>query len=144
MHMHHAEPDICVCTALRKASRALTRLYDDAFAQHGLTTTQFALMRNLAREGELALSALASRLVMDRTTLYRALGPLERQGWIEVYDADKGHKRLARVTDLGRARISEAETTWRRMQTEVFDRLGVEAWRDLIATSDRVVALAKG
>jgi DNA-binding MarR family transcriptional regulator len=143
MHMHHEALDICVCTALRKASRALTRLYDDALAPHGLTTTQFALMRVLAREGELVLSTLASRLVMDRTTLYRAVGPLERQGWIEVHDADRGRKRLALITNLGRARIGEAETAWRQIQAEVFDRLGAEAWRDLTATSDRVVALAK-
>ena len=30
MHMHQELP--CACTALRKASRAMTRLYDDALA----------------------------------------------------------------------------------------------------------------
>ena len=39
----------CVCGRLRRASRALTQLYDDLMAPCGLRVTQFSLLRTLAR-----------------------------------------------------------------------------------------------
>jgi len=77
MHMHHdllAGP--CACTALRKAGRAVSRAYDEALAAHGMSTAQFAILRHVARGAPLALSRLAEQLVMDRTSLYRAVAPL--------------------------------------------------------------------
>ncbi len=38
----------CVCTTVRKADRALNRLYDQALQPSGLLTTQYALLSTLA------------------------------------------------------------------------------------------------
>ena len=76
MHMHQSST--CACTALRKASRAVGRLYDEMLADSGLTTAQFAILRHLARAESLPLSRLADHLVMDRTSLYRGLTPMLR------------------------------------------------------------------
>ena len=86
MHMHHEHPvaATCACTALRKASRAVTRLYDEALDNSGMTIVQFSILRNLEREGPRPLMQLADLMVMERTTLYRALVPLEHAGWITI------------------------------------------------------------
>jgi hypothetical protein len=68
MHMHQR---LCVCTTMRRATRALTRAYDEALAPFGITVQQFAILRDIQRAP--SLPRLAEGLVMDRTSLYRAL-----------------------------------------------------------------------
>jgi len=41
----------CYCTKFRRASNALTRIYDAALRPVGLRITQFSLLRSLARLG---------------------------------------------------------------------------------------------
>lgn len=65
---------------MRRATRALTRAYDEALAPFGITVQQFAILRDIQRAGTIPLPRLAEGLVMDRTSLYRALPPLEREG----------------------------------------------------------------
>jgi DNA-binding MarR family transcriptional regulator len=144
MHMHQATPSACACTALRKASRALTRLYDARLSSHGVTATQFALLRTIGRAGEAPLSALGDQLVMDRTTLYRALAPMERQGWIETRRADHGRARLARLTPGGEALALAAAPAWEAAQTEVAESLGARGVAGLVALSAEVVEAMKG
>ncbi len=142
MHMHDANSSGCACTALRKASRAITRLYDAGLVAHGLTISQFALLRHIARAGEIGLSRLAEAMVMDRTTLYRLLRPVEAAGWVETRAEAKGKTRLARLTAEGKAVIARAEADWQACQDEVRRRLGEPVWADLHAASLAVQALA--
>ena len=102
----------CACTSLRKAARAVSRLYDEAMVGSGLTTTQLAILRSLNRTGTTPLSRLADSLVMDRTSLYRALPPLLGQGLMTVRDADKGRSKLADLTDAGREALAIAAPSW--------------------------------
>lgn len=137
----------CVCTALRKASRAVTRVYDDRLASSGLTTTQFAVLRNLAREGDLPLSRLADLLVMDRTSLYRTLAPIERQGWIATSAGEQGRARQAALTPAGRDKMEAATAAWEACQSEIVGAIGPDQWealegqlRALVDTSRRKTA----
>ena len=85
MYMHHESlSGPCACTTLRKAARAVGRVYDEALAGKGMTTAQFAILRHVWRGGSVPLSRLADSLVMDRTSLYRALAPVEAKGWVAV------------------------------------------------------------
>ena len=45
-------PALCFCNALRQASRAVSRLYDEELRGVGLRTTQYSLLRQLSRSGE--------------------------------------------------------------------------------------------
>lgn len=121
----------CACTALRKATRAVGRLYDEMLADSGLTTAQFSILRHLARAESLPLSRLADHLVMDRTTLYRALTPLLREGWVAVEASGRGKAKLARLTDSGRAAMLRAEPGWERAQERLIGAFGAEAWMAL-------------
>src|SRR5262245_56995746 len=42
----------CLCNALRQATRAVSRLYDDDLRGVGLRTTQYSLLRRLSQTGE--------------------------------------------------------------------------------------------
>ena len=133
----------CACTALRKASRAVTRLYDAALADAGLTTTQFAILRNLARaeNAALPLSQLASILVMDRTSLYRTLTPMERGGWVVVVEGE-GRSKIATLTDAGHSVMAAGDAGWEAAQSRVGAVLAPGEWEAMLATLARLQQVA--
>jgi DNA-binding MarR family transcriptional regulator len=73
----------CTCGELRKAARAITLLYDNAFKSSGLLSTQFNVLQAIYNIHSMGISDIANKLGMDRTTLTRNLSVLERQGFIE-------------------------------------------------------------
>jgi DNA-binding MarR family transcriptional regulator len=120
------EQSDCNGTAMRKASRRLTQLYDTALEPCGLRSTQFAILAELERApGEPPTMAdLARALVMDRSALGHNLRPLERDGLIvlEASEADR-RRRHVMLTAAGRAKFREARRLWQAAQNrfqEVF------------------------
>jgi DNA-binding MarR family transcriptional regulator len=107
----------CNCTALRKATRRVSQLYDAALEPCGLRTTQRAILNHIARAGTPPLGELAEALVMDRGALTHNLKPLERDGLvkIEIDPQDRRNRRIA-LTASGRARLAESEALWQRAQ----------------------------
>ena len=74
-------PDlVCMCETVRRASRALTQLYDETLRPLGLRATQFTILQVLSRTGELSQGELGQILAMDSTTLTRTLRILRRAG----------------------------------------------------------------
>jgi DNA-binding MarR family transcriptional regulator len=68
MHQSTLATDLpCACTTMRKATRALSRLYDDTLAPLGVTVAQFGVLKAIWRDPGLELSRLADEMVMDRT-----------------------------------------------------------------------------
>lgn len=142
MHMHHdsgsAVDPRCICTALRKASRAVTRAYDEAMEGTGMTIAQFSILRHLGRHGDMPLSRLADLLVMDRTTLYRALGPIERHGWVAIAQGP-GRAKVAALTAAGREAMANATGAWERAQSALLERIGGTQWREMALGLDGLV-----
>lgn len=132
----------CACTSLRKAARAVSRVYDDALSGTGMTIAQFSVLRHIARGGEMPLSRLAEALVMDRTSLYRAIAPLERQGWIEVASAARGRARIASLTEAGSAAMEGATGPWRAAQERLIGAFGATEWTRLETLLRGVVDVA--
>ena len=107
----------CNCTALRKASRRVSQLYDEALAACGLRVTQLAILNQILRMGMPAMGELAQALVMDRGALAHNVKPLERDGLIEtVTDPADRRNRLIALTRAGRRKIVESERSWARAQ----------------------------
>jgi DNA-binding MarR family transcriptional regulator len=141
MYMHNTNRQACACMALRKASRALTRLYDDQLSPRDMTTTQFAILGTLDRRGDLPLTELATLLVMDRTTLYRTIEPVERRGWVSI-GPGPGRSKIARLTDEGRAVLRSGREDWAVAQERVLGNLPQEEWDGLLRTLNRLIEAA--
>ncbi|MBO6783522.1 MAG: winged helix-turn-helix transcriptional regulator, partial [Alphaproteobacteria bacterium] len=92
----------------------------------GLKVTQFSILRILANEGEANMTALAERMALERTTLTRNLGPLERDGFVEVVTGEDPRSRVARITSNGRRALADAEVYWQDTQRHVIGSLGPE------------------
>ena len=131
----------CVCARLRRASRALTRLYDDALASAGLTVTQFSILRNSQRLDGPTLNELAAQTGHERSALWRTLQPLARQGLIEFSAGKDERTRRVRVTAAGADLIEQATPLWRSSQEKVHLRLGEERRRALIGLLREVESL---
>jgi DNA-binding MarR family transcriptional regulator len=131
----------CACGRLRRATRALTQLYDDAMAPSGLRVTQFSLLRTLAREGRSRITDLATATLIDRTALSRNLDPLVERRLVEIVPGRDARTREVALTRAGRAAIRAAEPHWRRVQAEVASALGAERLDALIATLATIESL---
>lgn len=114
---------ICNATALRKASRRVSALYDEALKECGLKTTQFAILAELGRRGAKAptMRELADALVMDRSGLGHTLRPLERDAYLE-FRAGEADRRVRHVvlTRKGNDVLARGRALWKRAQ-ERFD-----------------------
>ncbi len=122
----------CTCLNLRKASRAVTQFYDEAFKPVGLRATQFSLLALVANRGPAGMKELAKLLVMDRTTLTRNLRPLIDQGFLEVIECDDRRQRPIAITSRGLNRLAQALPLWREAQNRVVANLGRESWVGLL------------
>jgi DNA-binding MarR family transcriptional regulator len=108
----------CNCLAVRQAARHVTQFYDQFLAPTGLRTTQFSILAKLRRKGPMTINALATDLVVDRTTLGRTIRPLERDGLIAVVKGslDRRSKEL-HLTEAGAERFRAAVKAWAEAQT---------------------------
>jgi DNA-binding MarR family transcriptional regulator len=126
----------CNCTALRKATRRISQLYDDALAPSGLKTTQRAILAQLGRSEPVTVGDLAAALVMDAGALAHTLKPLERDRLVAIaIDPDDRRNRLISLTRQGRAKLAETDALWAKAQTGFeagFGRVKSEALREAL------------
>jgi DNA-binding MarR family transcriptional regulator len=114
----HKPKSVCNCTALRKATRRVSQLYDSALEPCGLRTTQRAILNHIARaETPPALGELAEALVMDRGALTHTLKPLQRDGLVEIRaDPEDRRNRLVALTGPGRKKLEQSMPLWNNAQ----------------------------
>src|SRR5581483_8676479 len=133
----------CAAGTLRRATRSITRVYDNRLARAGLTTTQFSILRAIDKHGKpVALSELADELVFERTSLYRALVPLGREGLIAI-TAGRGRVKRVELTPRGARRVAEAEPHWAAAQEAFLAKFGRSAWNTLAAQLVEIVDIAR-
>ena len=127
--------------ALRQASRAVSRLYDEELRAVGLRTTQYSLLCVLARAGEVRQSDLSRLISLDETTLTRNLRPLLDARWIAVHSGDDRREKLVAITKAGAAKLAEARPAWERAQKRMRALLPKGTWQRLLAVLPEVVSL---
>jgi len=132
----------CNNLALRQAARHVSQIYDRHMAQVGLRGTQYSILSKLNRAGPLSLGKLAETMVMERTALSRAIGPLERDGLVSVGAGPDGRTRSVALTAVGEARFKAALVQWRRAQKEFETAFGANEAETLRSTLRRVIASA--
>jgi DNA-binding MarR family transcriptional regulator len=134
----------CAAGTLRRASRSLTRLYDAHLARVGLTTMQFSILRMVQRRaGRIALADLADDLAFERTSLYRALRPLQRAGLVSIRPCADRRAREAVLTSRATRRIAAAMPHWAAAQRLVLSRLGAAEWSDLAGRIGHLTSIAR-
>jgi DNA-binding MarR family transcriptional regulator len=132
--------DRCNCLAVRQAARRVTQLYDTHLGPLGLRATQYSVLSHLRTLGPLSINALAAEMVMDRTTLGRAVRPLQRDGLVSVGPGQDGRTRVLTLSAAGHAKYDVARPAWRAAQDAFETAYGRDAAAEMRGTMHAVVA----
>lgn len=136
-----SEFEQCLNLELRKANRVLSQLYDSYLQACGLKTSQFSILRAIRFLKKTTNSELQEVLVLDQTSLSRALKPLMRDGLIEANPGTDRRQKELSLTAKGQALYKEAKAHWNKAQEYVSKTLGDESKERLLAMSQSVVSL---
>src|SRR5712692_1359752 len=132
----------CACQNLRRATRLVTRIYDQELRKAGIEITQFGLLTALAIVGEANQKALSAGFAMDSTTLTRTLAVLRKQGWIQVRLGKDRRERVFRLTPAGKHQIADAQPHWEAAEHRLRKTLGPAVWKQMHATVAQVTNAA--
>ena len=131
--------DNCGTFNLRKASRAVTQMYDDILAPTGFRSTQIVVLIALACKRDVSLATLARTLVVSPSTLSRNLRPLERDGFIEIVSKGKRQKSV-QLTEAGELALQEAMPYLSKADEKFTNMVGMDQWQTLNKELARTVS----
>ncbi len=131
----------CLNLELRKANRVLSQIYDSYLSPIGLKTSQFSILRAIRFLKQTTNRDLQDVLVLDQTSLSRALKPLIRDGYVAVSAGIDRRQKQLQLSDSGKQLFRKAEPLWGAAQAHVSSRLGGEGKIALLQVSEAVVGL---
>jgi DNA-binding MarR family transcriptional regulator len=115
----------CNCFATRRAARYITRLYERHLSGAQLTSAQFSILALLDERGSETMNGLAKLLLMDRTTLLRALKPLQRGALLNARPSTDDARQLTlSLSPAGRRKLQHAVSLWQDAQREFEAQVG--------------------
>jgi DNA-binding MarR family transcriptional regulator len=115
----------CNCFASRKAARLITKMYEDHLSRVDLTSTQFSILVYVDEAKAASMKDLVEAMAMERTSVIRALQPLERDGFVAIGPHERDARRnVVRLTDAGRAKLAEAMPLWQAAQAAFEAKFG--------------------
>ena len=134
---------ICTALNLRKASRVVTKLFDDVLRPIGLRSTQLPILVTLRLLGPTTMSRLSDELVMSPTTLTRNLRPLMKRGMVQVSTGEDKRTREISLAEQGRRLLEDAVPLGEKAQGITVESLGQARWRNLIAELSAAVEVVQ-
>jgi DNA-binding MarR family transcriptional regulator len=130
-----------MCASLRRTSRALTLLYEEALRPTGLRVTQFTVLQTLSLAGEVTQGELGQILAMDSTTLTRTLNIMGRHGWIAKRRGEDRREWRMRLSKAGQIQFKQVLPHWEKAQTKLRRQLGDELSNNLMKLTQKVTNL---
>jgi DNA-binding MarR family transcriptional regulator len=121
----------CACANLRRAARAVTRLYNQALRPEGIEITQFTLLMALSLTGETSQGDLAELLALDSTTLTRVLSLVRKRRWVHVRQGQDRRQRLVSLTATGREKLRQSTPRWTEAQANLQKAVGGDTFAHL-------------
>ena len=139
--MNQKNPNICLAHTLRRADRVVSQLYNEYLAPVGLRVTQFTILRTLALTETTTASQIRTALVMDQTTVSRALKPLVRDGYITVGEGATRREKALSLSPQGKKLYEKALGPWAEAQKMLRKKLAGGQEDILIQLSREIVAM---
>jgi DNA-binding MarR family transcriptional regulator len=134
----------CLCFNLRWVTRAVTQFYDSEMRRHGIRPTQGTILLALNARESWSMAELSDWLGMDRTTLVRNLGPLQRDGLAQAAGGGRGNRVELAITAKGRKQIEKLMPAWKSAQRAAVKTLGEQRWSAILSDLETAaLALSK-
>lgn len=103
----------------------MTKLYERHLAEVQLTSAQFSILGALGDGRAMTMADLASVLVMDRTTLLRAMKPLQREDLLKSTSSPADPRQLVfALSAAGARKLKQALPLWKKAQAEFEAEVG--------------------
>jgi len=134
--------DPCSCFYLRRAARLVTRQYAETMKSTGLKSGQFSILASLSHQGIQTITELAERMGLERTSLSRALRPLEKDGLISITEEQEKRRRFVELTKQGRAIYKKSLPLWNEAQSQYRNQLGeqdMKVLKDLLGRTAKLI-----
>ena len=103
-------------------------------APAGINIQQMSILSLILHNPEILIAELADHMVMERTTLVRALKPLQKAGLVKTKPSGAGRSLLLTVSRRGRQTALDAAPLWGNAQREFETLFG----------ADKAASLRKG
>src|SRR3989442_13945921 len=133
---------MCVCSNLRRASRAVTNYYDGLLGQvRDLRVSQVIVLVVLYLAGPQTINKLAEMLALDRTTVGRNLRPLAQQGLLTLTSGSDQRTRVVTLTAQGEEILLRVVPQWEQAQAHMVVGMGQEQIAAFIAQLSTVARL---
>lgn len=137
---------ICLnCTGynLRRASRAVSQLYDDMLRPSGLRGTQFSLLAIIKLSGPVVFTQLSELTMIDRTTLTRNLAIMQGSDLVKICVGSDRRTRHVSITEHGLTKLEQAYPLWLKTQNTINAGLSVTRLEALRDELDKLIETAK-
>lgn len=110
-----------------------------------MTSAQFPILRNISQDAWTPLNQIATRLFMERTSLYRTLKPMVASGWVIEKGGcvGEGHAKQILLTPAGSQIRDAASVRWSEVQTRFVESFGTDRWASLHKDIVELAALGR-
>jgi DNA-binding MarR family transcriptional regulator len=133
----------CLCANLRRATRAVTHVYEDEFRRAGFTgATQFHVLRAVEQAGSLRQGDLGVLMDLDKTTITRTLKPLFQKGWLALESGRDGREKWVKLTSEGKGQIQRARPAWEKAQARMKKALPEGMWELFMGSLPKLAELS--
>ena len=132
----------CACATVRRASRAVTVLYETELRKAGIKPAQFTILRFLDNVPGASQTRIGVDLALDHTTLVRTVDLLAAKGWVRRGESRDRRERRLELTSAGRRKLREGHLYWENAQRKLREALGAEMWEAMWAAMDAAAAAA--
>ena len=122
--------DLCLAMRTRRLSRILTRIYEDALRDYGITLPQFTLLTIISIHEPVTSAQIGRQFDFEKSTLSRTIGKMITNGWVQERHGDKGERGLV-TTAHGRKTLQNAIPAWQKIQKRVRSKFGDPATKTL-------------
>lgn len=124
MNFHEQDARLRIGYQLKRAQHELHTLMDRSLRTIGVTLSQDATMAILEQSPGLSNAQLARQAFVTPQTMFRILTGLERRGWVTRPETPEvGRARGARLTTVGRRKLSACTRATVGVEDQVMDRL---------------------
>jgi DNA-binding MarR family transcriptional regulator len=125
----------CAAANVRRAARAVGRLYAESLAEVGLEPTQYSLLVACALAEGATVGRLAEIFLLERSALARNLAVMEKRGLLRVRPGEDRRTRKVTLTASGKTALAAALPRWREAQARAEKAFGAERLARLVAES---------
>ncbi len=121
----------CFAFRVRRASRVISRTYDQALQDVDLTATQLMVLSAIVNRPDLKMAELADELGLEASTFSRATALLVRRKLLRRTSSSSRRERFFAVTPAGRRKIRAAFSRWESAQAQVRHQIGADIFASL-------------